>query len=48
MGVVRIGPAVIRPWPAETADAENEKEHEYRENEDRGENVDGLNQLKHG
>jgi hypothetical protein len=49
MGVVRIGSAVIRlRRPAETKGVENEKDPEYRENEDTGENVDGLNKLKHG
>ena len=49
MSVVRIGSAVIQPrrlGPAETADAENEQDREYRENENIGENVDGLNKLK--
>ena len=50
MGVVRIALAVIRPrrlGPAETQGVEKEKDREYRENEDTGENVDGLNKLKH-
>lgn len=50
MRVVPIGAAVIRLrnlGPAEAAEAENEKDREYRENEDRGESVDGLDKLKH-
>ena len=51
MGVVRIGSAVIRPrglGPAETTDAENEKDRECGENEDAGENVGELKDFKHG
>ena len=42
---------VIRPWrfgPAETAEAENEKDREYRENEDIGENMDEWKEFEHG
>jgi hypothetical protein len=34
--------------PMEGSEAENEEDRECPENEDAGENVDGLNQLKHG
>ena len=50
MGVVRIASAVVRPrrlGPAETKGVEKEKDREYREKDDTGENVDGLNKLKH-
>jgi hypothetical protein len=42
--------AVIRPQrlgPAETSEPENEKDRECGENEDAGENMDGLNNLEH-
>jgi hypothetical protein len=34
--------------PAKNTRADNERDREYRENEDSDENVDGLNKLKHG
>jgi hypothetical protein len=51
LSVAWIGVVVIRPWrfrPAETVEAENEQDRECRENEDSGENVDKLKELKHG
>jgi hypothetical protein len=51
VGVARIGWADMRPrrlGPAETAEAENEKDRECREKEDIGGNGDGLKKLKHG
>ena len=51
LSVVRIGLAGIRPrrlGPAETAEAKNEKDREYRENEDISENMDEWKEFKHG
>lgn len=51
MGVAWIGSAVIlslAQGPTEGTDTEDENDRESRENADRGENVDGLNTLKHG
>ena len=45
-----IGLACIRPLrlgPAETVEADQEKDRECSENEDTGQNVVGLNELQH-
>ena len=46
IGWANMGPR--RLGPAETTEAENEKNPECCENEDIGENGDGLKKLKHG
>jgi hypothetical protein len=48
---MQVGSVVIPPHrlrPIESFEAENEGDRECGENEDAGENVDGLNKLKHG
>ena len=51
MGIVRTGlggHSAAAPGAGGDQGLENEKDHEYRENENTGENVNGLNKQKHG